>query len=190
MKKKFFFYYSMMKNMEYVHANYYLFAVSNTRTIALINPFYRLYYDPTYISVLKETPNVWPTLLSREAMESNTQTYKKAGNMNDDDLFHYEIKDLSLEDVIIINNMMLDRVYRWMGFDNSSKIARSLSVYSMIPKQFQRNDYDKLTEYLYTLGCDFPKNQKYRDLSQKLTTIVLTTEEMQYVRFFYDSIKP
>ena len=189
-EEKGFIYYSMMKNMEYVHANYYLFAVSNTRTIALINPFYRLYYNPTYISFLKETPNVWPTLLSKEAMESNTQTYKKAGNMNDDDLFHYEIKDLSLEDVIIINNMMLDRVYRWMGFDNSLKIARSLSVYSMIPKQFQRNDYDKLTEYLYTLGCDFPKTQKYRDLSRKLTTIVLTTEEMQYVKFFYDSIKP
>lgn len=189
-EEKGFIYYSTMKNMEYVHANYYLFAVSNTRTIALINPFYRLYYDPTYISFLKETPNVWPTLLSKEAMESNTQTYKKAGNMNDDDLFHYEIKDLSLEDVIIINNMMLDRVYRWMGFDNSLKIARSLSVYSMIPKQFQRNDYDKLTEYLYTLGCDFPKTQKYRDLSRKLTTIVLTTEEMQYVKFFYDSIKP
>ncbi len=30
---------NMVQKMEYVHANYYLFAVSNTRTIALINPF-------------------------------------------------------------------------------------------------------------------------------------------------------
>lgn len=179
----------LMNNMMYVHANYYLFAVSNTRTISLINPFYRLYDDPTYLNFTKKVPNVWPTLLSREAMKCNTQTYKSVGKLDDADLFHYEVKDLSLEDVIIINNMMLDRVYLWMGFDDSAKIARSLNVYSMIPKQFQRKDYDKLIEYMYSLGNDFPKIKKYIDIKEKLTNFPFTEEEMKYIEFFYNLIK-
>lgn len=186
--QKAFLYSNLMMNMEYVHANYYLFAVSSTRTIALINPFYRLYDDPSYLKITKESPNVWPTLLSHEAMKCNTQTYKKFGEKNNSDLFHYDVKDLSLEEVIIVNNMMLDRVYVWMGFDNSSKIVRSLNVYSMIKKEHQRKDYDKLIQYLYSLGYDFPKKQKYADLRDKLTRFSFTEEEMKYIRFFYDLI--
>ena len=107
-----FVYYNLMKNMEYVHANYYLFAVSSTRTISLINPFFRLYSDESYLNVIKETPNVWLTLLSKVAMEANKQTYINPGYYNPNDLYHYKIKDLCLEDVIIINGMMLDRVNR------------------------------------------------------------------------------
>lgn len=188
-KTKALFYATMVQKMEYVHANYYLFAVSNTRTIALINPFYRLYDDPTCLAITKEVPNVWPTLLSREAMECNTQTYQKIGEYNDSDLFHYKVKDLSLDDVIIVNNMMLDRVYCWMGFDDSSKIIRSLSVYSMIKKEFQRKNYDKLIEYLYRLGYDFPKTQKYAALKDKLTSFSFTEDEMKYIRCFYDLIQ-
>lgn len=180
---------NMVHKMEYVHANYYLFAVSNTRTIALINPFYRLYDDPTYLAATNEVPNVWPTLLSREAMKCNTQSYQKNGECNDKDLFHYDIKDLSLDDVVIINNMMLDRVYCWMGFDDSSKIIRSLNVYSMIKKEFQRNDYDKLIKYLYQLGYDFPKTQKFAELRDKLTCYSFTDEEMKYIKYYYNLIK-
>lgn len=183
------FYATMVQKMEYVYANYYLFAVSNTRTIALINPFYRLYDDPTCLVITEEVPNVWPTLLSREAMECNTQTYQKIGEYNDSDLFRYKVKDLSLDDVIIVNNMMLDRVYCWMGFNDSSKITRSLNVYSMIKKEFQRKNYDKLIEYLYRLGYDFPKTQKYVALKDKLTSFSFTEDEMKYIRCFYDLIQ-
>lgn len=187
--EKSFIYSKLIMDMEYVHANYYLFAVSSTRTIALINPFFRLYDDPTYLEFTKEAPNVWPTLLSHEAMKCNTQTYKNPRKIDDSDLFHYEVKDLSIEDVIIVNNMMLDRVYIWMGFDDSSKIARSLNVYSMIAKEFQRKDYDKLIQYLYSLGYDFPKIQKYATLRDKLTRFTFTEEEMKCVRFYYDLIQ-
>ena len=182
-------YLEMLNRMSFVHANYYLFAVSNTRTISLINPFFRLYNDPSYLDLTKETPNVWPTLLSKEAMECNTQTYQKRGEYNDNDLYHYKVKDLSLEEVIIINNMMLDRVYRWMGFDNSSKIVRSLNVYSMIPKEFQRKDYSALIKYIYSMGHDFPKNQKYQNIQNKLTCHFFTPEEMEYIKYFYNLIK-
>ncbi len=148
-----------------------------------------MYDDPSYLAVTKEIPNVWPTLLSREAMKCNTQTYQKIGECNDTDLFHYDVKDLSLDDVIIINNMMLDRVYCWMGFDESSKIVRSLNVYSMIKKEFQRKDYDKLIKYLYQLGYDFPKTQKFAESRDKLTCYSFTDEEMKYIKYYYNLIK-
>ncbi len=183
-----FIYFNLLRNMDYVHANYYIFAVSNTRTISLINPFYRLYYDQSFIDILKETPNVWPSVLSREALEANTYTYKKIGEMNKEDIYHYKIKNLSLDDVIIINNMMLDRVYEWMGFDNSSKISRSINVYLMMKKQFQRKNYYPLKEYLYNLGCEFPKIKKYEEIHNKMCSFNFTKEEIEYIKYFYNSI--
>ena len=187
--QKTFTYLQVFTKMSRVHANYYLFAVSGTRTIALINPFYRMYDDPTIIQEVKETPDVWPTLLSEKAMESNSSTYVESGKTNDDDLFHYRIKDLSLEEVIIINCMMLDRVYYWVGFDNSARIARSLNTYTMIAKNFQRNNYDRLVEYLYSLGCDFPRIKKYSDIKDKLTSTLFTDKEVEYIKFCYNLIK-
>lgn len=182
-------YLKLSTSMDYVHANYYLFAVSNKRTIALINPFYRLYDDSSFLSITNKVPDVWPTLLSRETMRCNTQTYQHFGETNDNDLFHYGIKDISAEEVIIINNMMLDRAYYWIGFDDSSRIVRSLNVYSMIDKKFQRNDYDNLIKYLYSLGYDFPRLNKYALIKDKLTNQKFTKEEMDYVEFFYNLIQ-
>ena len=181
-------YHNLICNMQYVHANYYLFAVSNDRTVSLINPFYRLYNDETYLKITNEKPDVWPTLLSKEAMSCNTQTYIELGKSNSNDLFHYKVKDLSLNEVIIVNCMMLDRVYKWFGFDSSFKISRSLNVYSMIPKQFQRNSYEKLIDYLYSLGCEFPKIKKYQDICDELINTDITNEEMKYIKYFYDYI--
>lgn len=187
--EKGFVYAELSQRMEYVHANYYLFAVSGTRTIALINPFFRLYDDPTFLKITKEVPNVWPTLLSKEAMKCNSQTYQEVGKINNCDLFHYQVKDLSLEEVVIVNNMMLDRVYYWMGYDNSSKIVKSLNVYSMMEKKFQRNDYDKLIEHLYSLGYEFPKIKKYYDMNEKMTRTFFSKEEMDCIELFYNLIQ-
>lgn len=188
-KEKTLCYFSIMNRMKYVHANYYLFAVSNTRTIALINPFYRLYYDSDCLSVLGEEPDVWPTLLSREAMRSNNCNYVEENKYSPNDEFKYAIKDLSLEEVIIVNTMMLDRTTHWLGFDDSSKIARSLNVYSLIDKNEQRNHFDKLIEFLYSMGYEFPKVQKYLDIKQKLVRPQLSEKEMSYVAYYYDLIK-
>lgn len=183
--KKIFLYSDLLKNMDYVHANYYIFAVSNTRTISLINPFYRLYYDESYINVLGETPDVWPSVLSKEALEANTCICKKNGEITS---YKYKVKNLSLDDVIIVNNMMLDRVFMWMGFDNSSKICRSINVYLMMEKEFQRKNYVKLKEYLYSLGNEFPQSKKLIDIHNKICSYNFTPNEIDYVKHFYYSI--
>ena len=182
------FYYQILLNMNYVHANYYLFAVSDTRTISLINPFFRLYDDPHYLKTTGEVPNVWPTLLSREAMKCNSQVYKEFERKNNDDLFIYEIKNISFEDVVTINAMMLDRVFRWLGFDDSAKIVRSLNVYSLIDKAQQRNHFDKLIEQLQSLGYEFPNTKKYKDLADRLLHVTINEAEYKYIKYFFDLI--
>ena len=75
-----------------------------------------------------------------------------------------------------------------MGFADSTKIARSLNVYTLIDKQFQRNDYAKLKEYLFSVGIDFPRKQKYIDIKDKMTSYGFTNEEMEYIQFFYKNM--
>ena len=181
-------YLNLANKIRCVHANYYLFAVSSTRTIALINPFFRLYDDTTSLKITNEVPNVWPTLLSREAMKCNTGTYVHLGEFDNNDLFHYDVKDLSLEEVIIINNMMLDRVFRWFGFDESARIIRSLSVYSLIDTKYQRKNYDKLKEYLRSFGYEFAQSKKYREIAKQLICTIFTDEEIEYIEYFYNLI--
>lgn len=183
-------YAKIWEKMKYVHANYYLFAVSGRRTISLINPFFRLFFDDNKLKIIGKEPDVWPTLLSKEAMTANTCTYEQSDTSNEgNDLFHYKIKDLSLEEVITINCMMLDRVYNWVGFDDSNRISRSLNVYSLIPKEQQRNFYDELIKILFGLGCEFPKTKKYIEMSQRLTTKAFTYKEMDYIKFYFKLIR-
>lgn len=187
-RNKIYAYATILERMHYVHANYYLFAVSNTRTVALVNPFYRLYDDQSFIMLIGEKPNIWPTLLSKEALSSNKSQPKNHYMISDDDLYQYTIKDLPLRDVIIVNNMMLDRVHHLMGYNESSKIIRSLSIYSLLPKGHRRKDYGKLMEYLQSLGYTFPKNEDLQSIANDLLQPPITNEEMEYVKYFYNLI--
>lgn len=174
--------------MQYVYANYYSFAISSKRTIALINPFFRLYYDKNILEKTKHIPDIWPTSLSKEAMSSNTCTYIKKGEYSEKDEYHYPIKDLCLEDVIIINCMSLDRINEWLGFDNSAKVIRSLNTYNLIPYYYRRKYYDELIKKLYENGYDFPNSEKYRNISDKLVYRKFTSTEMMYIEFVFNSI--
>ena len=181
-------YFNLEEKMKHVHANYYLFPVSATRTIALVNPFFRLFYDQPAIDIIGNVPDVWPTLLSREALESNKNRYQSLGDYSDDDLFYYDIKNLSLDDVIIINCMMMDRVFEWLGFAETSKMIRSLCTYLSLPKISQKIDYSRLKSELLNLGYDMPKGEYIKNMSRKLILTGITPSEIKYIQFFYDNL--
>lgn len=156
-----------------VHANYYTFPTSQTRMIGLINPFYSLFYDDDALRIIGNVPDIWPTSLSKDALEKNKTIYKKRiGSEFDyttDDQYIYKVKDLSLDDVIIINNMMLDRADELVGFVETSKIIRSLNTYRICSKGGAgRNDYDPLIKELYSLGYDFVDDAKCCELARKM----------------------
>lgn len=178
--------YMTEEKMKYVHANYYIIPVSNTRTISFINPFFKLYFDEELLSLTGEKPDIWPTTLSIESMKTGTRNYKKIGELSDDDVFIYPVKNIPYEDVIKINCMSIDRIDTWLGFDESSKIRRTLNVYRLVG--FQRNNYDSLIEEFKKLGYEFPKTKKYIDIKNSICEPDFTDKELKYNEFFYKNV--
>ena len=183
-------YFDIQNRMIYVHANYYLFAVSNNRTIALVNPFFRLYSDEI-ISETKVKPNVWPSKISEYALEANKCDYinKEQIEFDKQDKFIYKVKSLPLDDVILVNCLMLDRVDTWFGFDESAKILRSISTYNAISRIGQRNHFDKLITHLSNNGYELYKSKKYKDLAKYMVESSFTQAELECINFSLDLIK-
>ncbi len=176
----------------FVYANYYMFSISETRMIGLINPWYRLWGDSNKIKLFGGTPDVYPCMLSKEAMQVNRNEYVdkyiKDGveqfTPNDLDKYIYDIKNLSFEDVCIINCMMLDRTYEFMGYVDSNKILRSLMVYNNL--RVKLNDFKALQRELESLGYTFPNPKRYYDLINRITLISFTPAEQKYIDFMFD----
>ena len=182
-------YFDTQARMAYVHANYYLFAVSNNRTIALVNPFFRLYSDEV-VADTKVKPNIWPSKISEYALEANKCDYinKEEIEFNLQDKFIYKVKSLSLEDVILVNCLMLDRVDTWFGFYESAKILRTISTYNSISRIGQRNHFDTLITHLSNNGYELCKSKKYRDLAKYMTEPSFTNDEMECINYFLNLI--
>lgn len=180
-------YQEMLAKLAHVQANYYMFSISETRMIGLINPFYRLYFDDN----VGEKPDIWPTKLSMDALTANSVNYKKSYDMfveySADDEYTYKIKDLELDDVLVINLMMLDRVDEIVGYVNSSKILRSLAVYSY-GKQ-SRKDYTGLVNKLIDLGYNIPKNNKYSEQYDRISRIDYVNKDYQYMKLFIENLR-
>lgn len=180
----------------FVYANYYMFSISETRMIGLINPWFRLHFDQEKTKILNGIPDVFPCMLSREAMKSNSNKYINAINgeacisleqINSKDEYIYEIKNLTQNDVFIINCLMLDRTNEMLGFVNTNKIIRSLNIYSKLNTHL--NDFSDLKSKLENLGYDFPDSEKYIKIAFDFTKIHFTKEEQKYICFMFDFIK-
>lgn len=185
-------YSNIMNLSSFVYANYYMFSISETRMIGLINPWYRLWFDQEKIKVFGSTPDVYPCMLSKQAMAVNRNDYVKQMVIDgisyylkdDKDKYIYDIKYLQFEDVCLINAMMLDRTFEILGFVNSNKIIRSLTVYNNIKHGL--NDFKGLQVILENLGYDFPKSKKYQMEADRITGINFTEEEQKYINVMFD----
>lgn len=187
-------YSEILNKSRFVYANFYMFSISNTRMIGLVNPFFRLYYDKNIVSNLGRVPDVWPTKISKEALEPNYVKYVNHYNIkgvdfvteyHDKDEYIYKIKNLSLNDVLNINCLMLDRVQELMGFVNSNNILRSLRVYMGVDEINPRVDYRPLKEELEKMGYTFSKRKYFLDLSKRLDMryVTFTIEDKKYINY-------
>ncbi len=193
-------YSEILNRSRFVYANFYMFSISNTRMIGLVNPFFRLYYDKNIVSNLGRVPDVWPTNISKEALEPNDAKYVNHYNIkgvdfvteyHDKDEYIYKIKNLSLDDVLNINCLMLDRVQEIMGFVNSNNILRSLRVYMGVDEINPRVDYRPLKEELEKMGYTFSKRKYFSDLSKRLDMgyATFTIEDRKYINYMLNLSK-
>ena len=143
---------------QFFHENFYMFSISKTRMLVIINPFFRL-YDKSE-RVVK--PYIWPSLIEgRELFKKNRMPDLKADSkgypiLSDEDLFGYTVHPMLLEDFRWVNILMLDRVQNILGFSDIEKIADSVcdykEFYDNVLKRPMMVDYDPLIKYFKDNG--------------------------------------
>lgn len=184
-------YYNLLLPLDYFTENFYLFSISKNRMIALINPFFRLYdkndYEPT-----RElpTPDIWATRIKDRSLflknkyeYINTVEETLNGNSNEKDLFIYSVKQMKLEDVIYVNCLSFDRIHNIVGFVDSKKIRRSLSVYSIVNG---KNDYSKLIDYFLNIGNPIVINDLVKTIRDHISPSIIrfSDVEQRYIDHF------
>ncbi|MFI3329323.1 MAG: DUF4238 domain-containing protein [bacterium] len=148
-----------------IQANFYVFNISKDRMIALVNPFYK--HHPIYKNKLSyDFIDIFPTLMSHEAMAPNEFELTPKSKIENDieRKYNFEIKNLTLEEIVYINNLILDRVDNYLAFVDKDKIKRSVSTYAFLP--IKNIDYDNQSNDLISDAIDNTNdiNKKYSNL--------------------------
>lgn len=158
-----------------VRANFYFFSLTATRTIVLIDPFFRIFdkNEPWQSIFHLPLPDFWPSaFIDRYLIEKNQVQYENLENarvrtFSKNDKFIYKIHDMELEDVLYYNSLLLDRIDTIIGFGESGRIIRSLASYLQV--YVPRNDYRKLKIELENIGYSIPSSEKYRRIGHSFT---------------------
>ncbi len=161
----------------FIPANIYLFSLTATRTIALINPFFRT-YDPDdqwQSDYHLPSPDFWPSaFLDKNLVKKNKTIYEDPEKValqhifSPNDRYIYPIRDMQLEDVLYCNALMLDRINSLLGFGDSRRIIRSLATY--LQGNRPRKDYLGLKKQLEAYGYVLPETQKHKDIANGFVT--------------------
>lgn len=160
-----------MVNGSEVRANFYFFSLTATRTIVLIDPFFRIFdKDEPWTSLFHlPLPDIWPSgFIDRSLIEKNKALYENIEKaqqriFSPNDKYIYKIHDMELEDVLYYNSLLLDRIDSVIGFGESKRIIRSLASYLQVSAP--RNDYRKLKTKLENIGYSIPSSEKYRKIA-------------------------
>jgi len=144
-------YTSILQSQQNFHENFYMFSISKSRMIVIINPFFRLY---TKREGFPE-PNIWPSQIKDKRLFEKNISPKLAviyGKplLKDTDLFRYKIHSMKHEDIILVNMLMLDRIDTFLGFTSAQNVYESVNTYMEWHKQRNiapRNDYSSLLNH-------------------------------------------
>lgn len=136
----------MAARQAYLHENFMEFPISKDLMIVLINPYYKVYEMNKGKGFPLPKLSELTKIDDEAAFFPNDAQYAVPGEYRDDDLFVYEIKDLSERSCVYLNLLTLDRIDTTLGFANSNKIMSSLASYQIVPGKL--NDYSKLISKL------------------------------------------
>lgn len=184
-------YYNLIFSLDYFTENMYLFSISKNRMIALINPFFRLYdKDESEGTHILPTPDIWTTRIKDKSLFlKNKNEYINNlldtlnGKTDKNDSYIYPVRQMMLDDVIYINCLSFDRISNIVGFTDSSKIRKSLAVYSI---SRGLNDYSKLIQYFEELGNPIIINDYAKKISSHIAPRMLkfSEQEQKYINHF------
>ena len=183
--------YSILFANDFMTENFYIFSITKNRILVLLNPFFRLYDKSDYeVTNVLPAPDIWPTRIKEkdlflknknEYINGLAETLK--GKKDDRDLYIYPVRRMCLDDVMYINTLSLDRIDEIIGFSDTSRIKRSLALYSIVNGL---NDYTDLTKQLSDLGYSIKVNEGTRTMKEHISTehVQFSEKEAHYINNF------
>ena len=126
-------YANLLMQCELMYENYNLFNLSSKRSMVLVNPFFRQYFDQKIHVIGGEdininAPDIWPSILqNKELFRTPTNEYVRQGVFLPEDKFVYEVKKLSEEELVYINSSILKMSHNIIGFNSIEAIKGSIN---------------------------------------------------------------
>ena len=130
------FYADTLAKCQLMYENFSIFNLSSKRSLVLINPFFRLYfnqdimkYGEEKIQTVSKKPDIWPSIIQNKELfkvPANEYKYLKSGNFSMDDLFFYEVKKLSANELVYLNSLIISMTHDIFGFNDAKAIKDSV----------------------------------------------------------------
>lgn len=133
-----------------MYENYSILNLSSTRSMIMINPFFRLYHNVQIFiggsfgkKCTLEEPDIWPAIIQNKSLFNVPQNKYKigVGFYTQDDLFIYSPKILTNEDLVYINSLMLSQTKEIIGFNDAKKIIDSIYYFVWHKANFESVKY-------------------------------------------------
>ncbi len=150
-------YVGLMASNDIMYENYNVFNISSNRLLVMINPFFKLYYKMQVTTVdefgiydkikILDRPDIWPAQIQNiELFDVPKNKYKYGPLLKcPDDIFIYNPKVLTDEDLIYVNSLLLSQSKEIIGFNNPMKIIDSIyyEAWSKANYESVKSIYDK-----------------------------------------------
>ena len=162
-----------------MYENYDIYNLSSTRSMVMINPFFKLYNNAQVMLMdsnggneffTLEKPDIWPAIIqNRELFGVPENRYSHNSEpfsmYSQDDLFIYTPKTLKEEDLVYINTLMLSQTKDIIGFNDASKIIDSIYYYVWYEGNFNSVKHEGESEIeICNNLVDNVVNSPFRDL--------------------------
>lgn len=169
----------LMASDSVMFENYNIYNLSSTRCMVAINPFFRLYHNAQVAFLDKsnqgerftlEEPDIWPAIIQNKSLfgvpeNRYSHSLEPLSPYAPDDEFIYTPKELTDEDLVYINTLMLSQTKEIIGFNDATKIIDSIYYFVWFDANFNSVKYSRqpLNEVMNNL-VDNVVNSPFRDL--------------------------
>ena len=166
----------LLSKAQIMYENYNVFNLSSKRSLVLINPFFRQYFNQETVDLETNeseklpTPDIWPSIIqNKKLFQPPIVEYKSniKGQYTDDDIFFYETKTLNPDELVYINSLIIRMTHNIFGFNDFKSIKDSIDYMLWMDTNLKSgNFFDLETKEDCMNFCDKLMNSTLMKLSR------------------------
>lgn len=136
-----------LSTLQIMYENYNLFNLSSKRCLVSINPFFSQYFGLKQMSNVGDVfvapePDVWPAVVQdKNLFKSPVTEHKLKLGYTMQDLFFYEPRTLTPEDMVYVNSMILLMSRDIIGFNDFASISDSIDYFLWSKTSMKNNEF-------------------------------------------------